>query len=231
MNESFEKAIKIFYEIISSKGKINKTKESMDLFLWMYDEDVKKYLNKLEEINGIKIFQHNDTIYGYAKEKSLFCYKESDLKNSKIQTNAQVYLMHIIFFCFLSEMYSGDTQLKIIRNSISVEELQESVTNFLVKPIEKEKELESGINFSSAYEIWSNLPSEADKELSPSTKSKPEFILQSMMFWKSDDVGLVSYNKDLNTYIPTKKLEDFIAHGELNLERFNQLVALKERGE
>lgn len=232
-NENLKKASEIFSELLKHKGKIVRDKNTSIYFVWYADPDVKDYLEVLLESNELKIFQQNDTLYMYALEQSPFAIKESDIKSSsRFPNNKYVYLSNIIFFVFLSEIYSGDGQMKIIRESISVEQLQKSVTDFLTKTtISEEEEINYGVNFRTSAEIWEPMLNENPDSNAAGTKSKLQFIKLSMQYYSSDAANLVNYNSELETYSPTIKLKDFISHGELNVERFNELLSLKERGE
>lgn len=226
MSEEMAKAIAFLNIAIEKDFKIQNTLDTKEIFCDFNNIEIRECIDELLSGLKLKAFEYNGYIYVFASsEESPFAIKESDVKDKlNFKNNIRVYLSRIIFLVFLSEMYGGENGKKSLRGSISVEDLQNSVTEYLSNSnITIEDERENSINYNECAKEWRALPAEAlNGSITSSQNSRPQFIRKTMQFY-CNFADLVDYEADLDIYKPSKKLEAFISHGEFNMDRFEEL--------
>lgn len=230
--DTLEKAALLFSTLVENGGKIERNKETNELFQYYYNPEIKESLNVLIDSFKLGIFAGDNSLYLFPKNDSIFAYNTSDVKKAirGANTNPQVYLAYIILLVFIVEIYGGENDFNKTRNFISENMLVEKIDKTF-KTVEAEDVLDDdvGLNFHAASLCWKSLLSNDNKT---SSTSKVGFVHSSMMFFE-DKASLIFRNDDTGEthYYPTQKLEDFVKSGNFDMERFEEVketVADKE---
>ena len=234
VDEKYKSAMEIVTNLLKSNGERTRCKETSELFSNYHDVDVKECLYDIEEQFGIKIFLTSDMMYCYAVTGSPFSFTEADLKkHTSFQTNSEVYLAYIILFIFIKEMFGGENEFKRLREYITVDALCNSIdTFFTVAEDVEDIDGSVGMNFMSSAKVWNSLIVSDSDEKKEDKHTKNGFLKKTMQFYISDKAKLVIKDgpSERLHYYATRKLEDFIVNGQLNIDRFNEIMEKVMKG-
>lgn len=227
----FQTATKLFNQLFLDHY-IEKREENKELYESYYDTDVKGYLTVLTEQMGFATFTSNNRIYMYATNDSLHLPSNAECisKIKGAKKLSDLYLVYIIFIVFMSEMFSGQNAMELKRDFISVDDLIVATKNKFdgVSYDTENIDIDTKINFRSAKEKWDSLIIEFGNTDKTTSNTRLGFVTNAMNFFQNHD--LVSKNTDtpIVQYRPTRKLKDFVATGQFNIDRFNEILTTLE---
>ena len=233
--KSQEKATTIIREIINSKGYLERKKSNNEIFEWYQESDVKNEIEVQSEIWGVKVFSESGNLCAYPKTDSLFAYKKSDLSRT-LGTSSEFFLFCIINLKAIDVLFGGEGEFKIKQNFIILSDLIEYIDEYFTDVLKIEDvDIKNNYNYLAAYNVWNNLlyteaqTSKTDEKAGNKIggkNTKVGFTQRALNVLCRDEIGLLRKDESTSSikYYPTLKLQDFLRHNILDIERFDQLM-------
>jgi len=187
----------------------------------------------IEQEAEVKIFAAGGNIYlTPGVDNSYFGYKNAELREQmKLRNNSELYLAYFVILCLLAKFYNSEDQSLTSRQFISLEELEETVTEHVNTVMELEleevelQEEKYQLNLRSVSETWQDMPAFDDtvKNLKSARNNRVSFLLRVMKFLEEE--GLVQILEDREIII-LPKMEHLVVKYYFHSQRKEMLLQL-----
>lgn len=190
----------------------------------------------IEREAEVKIFSVDGSIYlTPGVDNYFFGYKNARLRElMKLRDNSELYLAYFAILCLLAKFYSSDDQSLTSRQFVPLEELEETITEYVDSVLEADREEieylegEFQLNLLSVAEKWQDMPAFDDtlKSLRAARNNRISFLLRVIRFL--EDEGLVQILEDREIRI-LPKMEHLVVKYYFHSQRKEILLELLSR--
>lgn len=224
-------AFRIFKRLLK-KGVISE--DERDYHYAYQRNEVRQILEEVIEQEGeVKIFAVGGNIYlTPGVDNTYFGYTNVELRvQMKLRNNSELYLAYFVMLCFLAKFYNSEDQSLTSRQFVPLEELEETVTEYVntvmeIKPEElDEQEEKYQLNLRSVSESWQDMPAFDDsvKNLKSARNNRISFLLRVMRFLEEQCLVQILEDREIRI-LP--KMEHMVVKYYFHSKRKEMLLEL-----